>query len=97
MAYERKPGELTLFKNEYKDNDRKPDYKGRGLDLNGNEVSIAAWVRQDRNGKNYMSLKLELPRDSQGAQSYANAPEPLKQAAQQLAQDLGEDGPDLPF
>lgn len=98
MAYERKNGELSLFKNEYKDNEKKPDYKGRGLDLDGNEVTVAAWVRKDRNGKSYMSLKLERKDDYRsGAQSYAGAPEPMKQAARELAVDLGVDEPDFPF
>jgi len=57
MSYERKPGDAVAFKNDYKKDDRHPDYKGNGLDLQGNEVDIAIWVKEGKSGK-FFSIKI---------------------------------------
>ncbi len=31
MAYEQKPGDFTLFKNDKEGNEKRPDYTGNGL------------------------------------------------------------------
>ena len=64
MAYEKKPGEFTLFANDYKQNDKHPDYKGHGLALDGTALDIALWKRTSQNGKEYYSVKIEFPRPS---------------------------------
>ena len=51
MAYERKPGDFTLFKNDRKEKDSHPDYTGSGLDLDGKEVWFSAWVKTGKKGK----------------------------------------------
>lgn len=62
MAYEHKAGELTLFKNERKENDRQPDYKGRGCGLDGQPLEIAGWLRQGQRGT-FLSIRISTPRD----------------------------------
>ena len=48
-----------LYKNDYKeDGDAKPNYKGKFTDHENNQKEIAAWVRQDRNGKSFLSVKI---------------------------------------
>jgi len=58
MAYERKPGDITIFKNKFKDSDKHPDYKGDGLGLDGNTIDIALWVKKDKNGDSFFSGRI---------------------------------------
>jgi hypothetical protein len=67
MAYELRPGQFSLFKNKFKESDKHPDYKGDGMDLAGNKVSVAAWLKKDKNGNTFMSGKIEHAREQQGA------------------------------
>lgn len=94
MAYEKKAGEVSLFKNNYKDNERKPDYKGSGLDINGNPIKVAAWVRQTRNGEQFFSLKIE--RDEQSAPAPAPQQQGNRKPLYEMAAEMSET-PDLPF
>ncbi len=50
MAYEPKPGSFSLFKNDRKEKDTHPDYKGDGLDLDGNAVWVSAWLKKGAKG-----------------------------------------------
>ena len=59
MAYENKPGEFALFKNEKEGNDKRPDYKGDGLDLQGNAVEVACWIKEGKKGK-FMSCRFKV-------------------------------------
>jgi hypothetical protein len=58
MAWEPKAGSLSLFKNDRKEKDSHPDYKGDGLDLDGNAVWVSAWVKEGAKGK-FMSLSIQ--------------------------------------
>lgn len=59
MAYEPKPGDVSVFKNGRKEKDTHPDYRITGLDLNGDKIKGALWLKTDRNGNKYMSGKIE--------------------------------------
>lgn len=89
--YEMNEGQGVLFHNNYKDNDKKPDYKGRIL-VGGKEYEMAAWVRTSQSGTKFLSLKAELPRNQAPAQPAAPAPEPPVPAPVDYAEE-----PDLPF
>jgi hypothetical protein len=58
LAYEHKPGTFSLFKNDKGDNDRRPDYTGEGLSLDGTPIKVSAWLKQGAKGK-FMSCKFE--------------------------------------
>ncbi len=58
MSYEHKPGTFSLFKNDKEGNDKRPDYKGDGMDLDGNPIKVSAWLREGKKGK-YLSCKFE--------------------------------------
>lgn len=73
MAYQHNPGEFTLFKNDYKQNDRHPDYKGHGCGLDGRPLEIAGWARQGAKGT-YLSLRITEPRLPAPEQNTAPAP-----------------------
>jgi len=45
-----------LFKNE-SDNEKAPNYKGK-INVNGNEMQIAGWVRTSKSGNKFLSLKI---------------------------------------
>jgi uncharacterized protein (DUF736 family) len=64
MAYEPKDMTGSLFKNDRKERDTHPDYKGSAL-INGVDHWLDAWINEDRNGNKYMSLKLK-PKEARG-------------------------------
>ena len=61
--YVPKPGTFTLFKNEYKEKENQPDYKGDGAGVDGTPLEIAGWIKESRNGKKFISLKVQEPRE----------------------------------
>ena len=50
MSYERKNGDVVIFKNNRKEKDTQPDYTGSAL-LDDKEYSISLWVKEGKNGK----------------------------------------------
>ena len=68
----------VLFKNK-SDNEKAPNYKGK-INVNGQELEIAAWVRQSKAGKKFLSLKVQEPRQKQEPkkeQSFEDMPDDL--------------------
>ena len=66
MAYEPKPGSFSLFKNDRKEKDSHPDYKGDGLDLQGNPVWVSAWLKHGAKGT-FMSCSMQKKEAKAGA------------------------------
>lgn len=62
MAYEQKPNTGSLFKNDRKESDSHPDYKGSALIDGLGECWLDAWVNTAKDGGKYMSLKIK-PKD----------------------------------
>ena len=58
--YQHKDLTGSLFKNEYKEKDTHPDYKGTAL-VNGRELEVAGWISQTKAGKTFLSLKFGEP------------------------------------
>lgn len=81
------PKDLTgsLFKNDRKESDTHPDYKGNAL-LNGVDHWVDAWINTSKNGDKYMSLKFK-PKDQQGR------PAPVSQGYAPAQSDLDDDVP----
>ena len=77
MAYELKPGQFALFKNDKGDNASRPDYRGDGMDLAGNPIEVAAWLKEGAKGK-FMSCSIKM---KQGK------PEATKPAPKQVVDD----------
>ena len=73
----------ALFKNDKKESDRHPDYKGT-LNVNGAEFWVSSWLKVSKNGEKYMSLSVS-PKE--------NAPKQAPRAKVTVAQD----DDDLPF
>lgn len=58
MAFQNKPGQFALFKNDKQGNPNRPDYTGNGLDLDGKPIRVGAWLKDGKNGK-FMSCLIE--------------------------------------
>jgi uncharacterized protein (DUF736 family) len=74
MSYEMNDDTFTLFKNDEKQNEKQPDYKGK-IKINGKERPIAVWIKEAKNGRKYMSGKVsdyKMPEEVKRAA----APEP---------------------
>lgn len=72
MTYEVKPNTGSLFKNDRKESDSHPDYKGSAV-IGGVEGWLDAWINTSANGVKYMSLKFK-PKDAPqqtASQAYA--------------------------
>lgn len=59
MPYEPRPGSFSLFKADKKGNEKAPDYRGDGMDLSGNRIEVAAWVKEGKKGK-FMSCSIKI-------------------------------------
>jgi hypothetical protein len=89
MAYEHKPGTFSLFKNDRKESDRHPDYKGDGMDNDGNAIWVSAWLKDGAKGK-FMSCQIKR-KDEVAQQGAAKVQQAAKPAAP------ADDWSDTPF
>jgi hypothetical protein len=62
--YTHKPGTGVLFKNDKKTSANQPDMTGAGADESGNQIRIAAWTKEGKNGVKYLSWKISPMQDS---------------------------------
>ena len=46
----------VLFKNDRKEKETHPDYKGSYTNGDGQEFWLSAWLKKDKNGNTFMSL-----------------------------------------
>lgn len=53
--YEKKPGDIAVFKNDRKEKDTHPDYTVTGLTLDSRPLKGALWLKKDRNGNTFMA------------------------------------------
>jgi len=83
-----KNGKATLFKNNYKTEDKQPDMKGSGTTLDGKQIDIAAWKGETQSGEIKLSLTFSEP--------YVKASEE-KQGSDSSAKKETIEDPDLPF
>lgn len=58
----------VLFRNEKRSSDKAPEYTGT-CTIDGQELRIAAWLKDGRNGKKFMSLQFSEPRQQSGGGS----------------------------
>jgi uncharacterized protein (DUF736 family) len=65
----------SLFKNDKKEAETHPDYKGQ-INVNGEEFWINAWLKTSKQGTKFMSLSVS-PKDRQvNEPTRRNTPEP---------------------
>lgn len=61
----------VLFKNDNKQSDNHPDYKGN-INFDGQDCWLSAWLKESKNGAKFMSLSV-TPKDG-GATKTFSAP-----------------------
>jgi uncharacterized protein (DUF736 family) len=95
MAYEMKPNTGSLFKNDKKETDSHPDYKGSALIDGLGECWLDAWINTANNGSKYMSVKIK-PKEARQQQGYVGSynGDPATNASGGMSQaDLDDDVP----
>ena len=65
MAYEQKDNSGSVFKNERKEKDTHPDRTGSAT-IGGVAYWVNGWVKQDKNGNQYLSLAFK-PKETPAA------------------------------
>jgi len=78
----------VLFKNDRKELDKHPDYRGSYTDGDGREHWLSAWLKKDKNGNTYMSVSTTLKDEAHNKGM---------QQAQQALQPEAETFDDIPF
>ena len=91
MAYEQKPNTGSLFKNDKKEADSHPDYKGSALIDGLGECWLDAWINTSANGTKYMSLKIK-PKEAARRPDHATSGFPVTDAYP-VDRDLDDDVP----
>ena len=66
-GYEHKENSGSIFRNDRKEKETHPDYKGTCL-VNGVKMEIAAWIKERNDGSKFMSLSFQEPRERAPAQ-----------------------------
>lgn len=56
--YEQKDMTGSLFNNDKGDNEKRPDMRGSAT-INGTKYSVSAWENESKQGKKYLSLKIQ--------------------------------------
>lgn len=76
----------AIFKNEDKQQDNHPDYKG-SLNVNGVDLWVSGWLKtSEKTGKKFMSLSVK-PKDAV----------PVKQASKPKSSGFDDMNDDVPF
>ena len=86
MAYEQRDNSGSLFKNDRKEKDNHPDYKGTCM-VGGVEMWMSAWLKTGANGTKFMSFSFQ-PKDQQQAQARQAPASQAPQAEPMLDDDL---------
>lgn len=58
--YEKKPGDVAIFRNDKKEKDTHPDYRLSGLGIDGLPIKGGLWVKTDKNGQKFFAGKIEV-------------------------------------
>lgn len=94
----------VLFKNDRKEQDNHPDYKG-SINIGGQEFWLSAWIKEGQKGK-FMSLSVKPKEDQQrqapiSQRAAPKRPDPISigrmPAKQNILPDDDMDGDRIPF
>ena len=98
MAYETKPNSGSLFRNDKKETDSHPDYKGSGI-IDGVDYWLDSWINTSNAGVKYMSLKFKPkePRANAGPNYAGGSDAEWKSAAAAATRSQADLDDDVPF
>ena len=83
MAFEHKPGSFTLFRNDKKGVETRPDYAGEGMALDGTPIRVSAWLKEGSKGGKFMSCNMQ-PKDGDYKPKQEAKPEPKPTAKREF-------------
>lgn len=63
MTFVQKPNFGSIFKNDKKEKDTQPDWRGSIALPDGTQMELAGWIKRSNGGDEYISLKLSEPRE----------------------------------
>ena len=86
MAYEQRDNSGSLFKNDRKEKENHPDYKG-GCMVGGVEMWMSAWLKTGANGTKFMSFSFQ-PKEQGQAPARQTLPRQTPQAEPMLDDNL---------
>jgi uncharacterized protein (DUF736 family) len=89
MAFEQRDNSGSIFRNEKKEKENHPDYKGSCM-VGGVEMWMSSWLKVGANGTKFMSFSFQ-PKEQQAQQPAA------RQAAKQAPAPAPEFDDDMPF
>ena len=93
MAYVQKENSGSLFKNDRKEKETHPDYKG-DINIGGTNYWLSAWLKEGKNGK-FFSLSVNV-KEAPGLSKQLDD-KPKHKAAVQQQPDPFEGMDDIPF
>lgn len=91
MAFEHKDNMGSLFKNDRKQNERQPDYRGEAK-IDGRDYWISAWLKEGNRGKFFSFAFEDKEKGKPDSKAKADA---FTGDRGQDAMDGRDDGPDL--
>lgn len=87
MAYEMMNNTGALFKNDKKETEKQPDYRGDAL-VNGEAVWMSAWIKKSAKGATYMSFSFTPKEESRQV---------IQQAKQEVQSWQHQEDDSIPF
>ena len=88
MAYEKRPGDISIFKNHKKvEGSKQPDYTGELLTPEGEVLRISLWTKEGKGGGKFLAGSVQKPFNQV----------PQAKITGQPASHYGDDDPDMPF
>ena len=82
MGYEQREGDIAVFRNDNKTNEKAPDWKGTAV-INGQKMAVAFWEKNSRMLAG--SIKIDTYVKGEGAAK------PKTVASSKASDDIGED------
>jgi hypothetical protein len=76
MAYQTKPGQGAIFKNEKRTSDKSPHYYGSVVAPDGKEWDVSLWLTEAKSGQRYFSVAVKEPYRKDAPPATQSAPPP---------------------
>lgn len=95
MSFEQKDNSGSIFNNDRKERDAQPDRTGSAM-IGGVAYWVSGWVKQDRNGNQYLSLAFK-PKEAKQERAEPSKPTGPRRASADMGREMNDDGDQIPF